>query len=245
MKAHNLVTFLDKYLDIAAITDESNNGLQVESPEDVEKMGFSVDACMDVFQKAQEENCQMIFVHHGLIWGGINYVRGDIFNRLTFLIENGIGLYAAHLPLDIHKEVGNNVQMAHLLELDITGEFCQHNNRLLGVLCQTDTTIDDITTKIRNTLGEYTLFAFGSDHIKKVGIVTGSGTRALDAAIKAGCDTFITGEPKHMVYHTAKENHITLICAGHYKTETLGVLSLMKKMKEYVDTVFIDSPTGL
>lgn len=101
-------------------------------------MGFSVDACMDVFQKAQNENCQIVFVHHGLIWGGITSVRGEVYNWLKFLIKNGIGLYAAHLPLDIHKEVGNNIQMARLLGLDITGEFCKDKNVRLGVLCQTE-----------------------------------------------------------------------------------------------------------
>lgn len=246
MDAQKIVTFLDEYLDTKTIEDDSNNGLQIESCKDVQKIGFAVDACMDVFRIARKEQCQLAIVHHGLIWGGIPYLRGDVYKRIKFLIDNDIGLYASHLPLDIHKEVGNNVQMARLLNLEIIGEFCPYKNINLGLLCQTNTSLDELTSKIK-TLGDYTLFHFGGDHCKKVGIVTGSGTIALDSAVERGCDTFITGETKHASYHTAKENSLNVIFAGHYKTETLGVTALMKKVKEQfaTETIFIDVPTGL
>jgi len=247
MNAQEIVQFLDDYLNIHTIEDESNNGLQVESPEEIEKIGFSVDACIDVFRRAHTEGCQLIVVHHGLIWGGIKYMRGDVYKRVKFLMNSNIGLYACHLPLDIHKKVGNNTQMAHLLGLNITGEFGPYKNINLGLLCQADLPLNELTSKIQKTLGDYTLFQFGGDHCKKVGIVTGSGTVALKSAVEQGCDTFITGEPKHASYHTAKENNLNVIFAGHYRTETLGIRALMEKVKEQfaIDTVFIDVPTGL
>ena len=174
-------------------------------------------------------------------------MRGDIYKRLKVLIDHDIGLYAAHLPLDIHKEVGNNVQMAHLLGLEIIGEFFTYKNITLGVLCQSRTTITALTTAIKETLGDYTLLKFGKEQVIQVGIVTGSGKMAIDSAIESGCDTFITGEIGHMVFHTAKENNLNIICAGHYKTETLGIKALQAKIKGKfaVETVFIDVPTGL
>ncbi len=247
MDARELVKFLDEYLDISEIEDESNNGLQVEAPGNVQKIGFSVDACMDVFQKAHKEKCELIITHHGLIWGGIKYVRGDVYKRIKFLSEKEIGLYAAHIPLDIHKEVGNNVQLAHLLEFDIVGDFCPDRNIKIGTLCRGDVEVYGLTRKIQEALGSCTLFKFGKDSCRRIGIVTGAGAFALDSAIEAGCDTFITGEARHSSYHKAEENAINIIFAGHYKTETLGVKALMEKIKEKfgLETVFIDAPTGL
>lgn len=247
MNAHEITAFLDEYLNTPHIEDDSNNGLQVETSTDIKKIGFAVDACMDVFRTAHLQGCQFIIVHHGLIWGGIRYIRGDTYTRIKFLINHGIGLYACHLPLDIHKEVGNNVQMARLLQFEITGEFHSYKNVKLGLLCQTDKPLEDVTEILHKHLGEYTLLHFGGDSCKKVGIVTGSGSIALDSAIALGCDTFITGETRHSSYHKAKENNINVICAGHYKTETLGITALMEKVTEQfsIDAVFIDSPTGL
>ncbi len=247
MDAERIVQFLDEYLQIRTVEDESNNGLQVEGPEKVKKIGFSVDACMDVFTKARDGKCSMIVVHHGLMWGSLDYIRGDIFRRVKFLMENGIALYAAHLPLDIHKEVGNNVQLASLLGLEVMGDFFQYRNTKLGLLCRADESLDALTNKVKETLGQYTVLKFGKDHVRRVGIITGAGTMGLNAAAEIGCDTFITGEARHRSYHLAKESGMNVIFAGHYRTETLGVRALMEKInKEFkVETVFIDVPTGL
>ncbi|MCD6140932.1 MAG: Nif3-like dinuclear metal center hexameric protein, partial [Thermococcus sp.] len=101
-----IVNFLDEYLNVLAFPDKSRNGLQVEGKEEVEKIAFAVDACMDTFIKARAFGADMLIVHHGLIWGGIEYVRGLVQKRLKFLLENELNLYAAHLPLDLHPEVG-------------------------------------------------------------------------------------------------------------------------------------------
>ncbi len=247
MNIQRIATFLDEYLEIKMIEDDCNNGLQVECSQPIKKTGFAVDACMDVFRKAQNEQCQMVIVHHGMIWRGIDFVRGDIYRRLKFLIENDIGLYAAHLPLDVHIETGNNVQMADLLGLEPIGAFHLYKNTKIGMICLTDIELDELAQKVQNHFGEYMLLPFGKTHVKRVGIVTGSGTQALDSCIEAGCDTFITGEAKHGSYHKAKENNLNVLFAGHYKTETLGVKALMEKVRDMfkTETVFLNVPTGL
>ena len=247
MKSHELVSFLDHYLSIESIEDDSNNGLQVEVEGEINTVGFAVDACMDVFRKALSEKCDLIVVHHGMIWGGIRYIRGNTFERVHFLIRNTIGLYAVHLPLDIHKEVGNNVQMAHLIGFESTGEFCTYKNNKIGLICEGNAPLSHIVERIDAAFNSHRLWKFGNDTCRKIGIITGSGTYCLEAAIEEGCDTFISGEPKHMAYHQARENKLNVLFAGHYQTETLGVKALMQKINTMfpVTTVFLDSPTGL
>ena len=247
MNLQELISFLDQYLSIYSIEDDSNNGLQVESQGEINTVGFAVDACMDVFEKGFSEKCDLILVHHGMIWGGIRYITGDVYERIHFLMKNNMGLYAAHLPLDIHKEVGNNIQLAHLIGFKAVGEFCTYKNNKIGLICEGNVPLSQVIERMDAVFNSHRLWNFGSDVCKKIGIITGSGTYCLDVAIREGCDTFISGEPKHMAYHQAQENKINVIFAGHYQTETLGVKALMEKVKKKfsVATVFIDSPTGL
>lgn len=247
MNRQELISFLDDYLSIHTIDDDSNNGLQIQSDGEIDTVGFAVDACMDIFEKAHAQQCGLLVVHHGLIWGGLQYITGDIYERVKFLIQHNMGLYAAHLPLDIHEEVGNNIQMAHLLGVEKMKGFCSYKNENIGLLCEKEIPLSDIMERMDALFNTHDVWKFGPDICERIGIITGSGTYCLTAAIKEGCDTFITGEPKHMVYHQAKENHINVICAGHYQTETLGVKALMEKIKDTfpVSVVFLDSPTGL
>jgi len=117
MLLNEIVDYLDEFLDIKNIQDSCKNGLEVEGKEEIKKIGFSVDACLESFQKAVSVKCDLLIVHHGMFWGDIEYVTDITYERVKHLIKNDIALYAAHLPLDIHPEVGNNVQLAR----------CRHN----------------------------------------------------------------------------------------------------------------------
>jgi dinuclear metal center YbgI/SA1388 family protein len=247
MKSQEMVSFLDEYLSIHTIEDDSNNGLQIQSDGEIETVGFAVDACLDVFEQAHARGCDMLVVHHGIIWGGIPYITNASYERVKFLIQHNMGLYAAHLPLDIHKEIGNNTQIARLLGVKSVKGFCPYKNVTIGLLCEGEISVSDIVERMDASFHTHRLWKFGPDISKKIGIITGSGTSCLDAAIQEGCDTFITGEPKHMAYHQAEEARINVICAGHYQTETLGVKALMEKIEDRfpVCVMFIDSPTGL
>ncbi|MBU7015656.1 MAG: Nif3-like dinuclear metal center hexameric protein [Theionarchaea archaeon] len=246
MDVERIVGFLDEYLKTKEIEDDCNNGLQVECDAEIKKVGFSVDASMELFKRGKKEGCQLLIVHHGLIWGGISYIRGVQYRRIRELIENTMGLYAAHLPLDVHPEVGNTAVLARLLGLEIVGDFFRYKNVNLGLLCKTCISREELTMKINQEVGDCQVLEFGPDLVEHVGMVTGSGTQALDSAVQAGCDTFITGEPKHVSYHQAKESKINVMYAGHYQTETSGVKALMDKVSASceVETVFCDIPTG-
>lgn len=250
MKLFKLKKFLDNFLKISEIEDVSINGLQVEGKEEVNKICFAVDASIDTFKIAKKENADMLFVHHGIIWNGIKNVRGINYRRLKFLIENKISLYAAHLPLDKHNEVGNNIQFLKIFEItnDIE-EFGAYHGVKIGYKgkFKNERKFDDFVKDIESKINtKCKILKFGKKKIKKVGVVSGGASSLIDEAIEE-VDCFVTGEPSHQVYHLAKEGKINVIFAGHYATETLGVKAMAefinKKFK--IETKFIDIPTDM
>ncbi len=249
MKLEEVVRFLDEFLGIEEWEDKSNNGLQVEGKSDVEKVAFAVDACMEVFEKAREIGADMVVVHHGLIWGGIDYVRGITRRRLKFLLDNEISLYAAHLPLDAHPRVGNNVQLLRLLDVEAEGQFGIYRGKPIGFYGRFErpTKLEEIVGDLRRLNEHLVVLNFGKEDVKSVGAVSGRGSFALTEAVELGLDLFVTGEVDHSAYHLAKESGINVIFAGHYATETLGIKSLMNVVGEELelDVEFIDVPTGL
>ncbi len=249
MKLEEVVRFLDDFLGIEEWEDKSNNGLQVEGRSDVEKVAFAVDACMEAFEKAREIGADMVVVHHGLIWGGIDYVRGVTKKRLKFLLDNEISLYAAHLPLDAHPRVGNNVQLLRLLEIEPEGQFGVYKGKPIGFYGRFESPkkLEEIVKALRGLNDHLVVLSFGRKDVRNVGAVSGRGSFALAEAVELGLDLFVTGEVDHSAYHLAKESGINVIFAGHYATETLGLKSLMNVVGEELelDVEFIDVPTGL
>ena len=240
MLLNEIVDYLDEFLDIKNIQDSCKNGLEVEGKEEIKKIGFSVDACLESFQKAVSVKCDLLIVHHGMFWGDIEYVTDITYERVKHLIKNDIALYAAHLPLDIHPEVGNNVQLAKLLNLEIQNTFCKYRNIDVGIICKNDTDFNDLLKRIQKHFpAKYMKF---NNVSKKVGIITGSGGLGIKEAVDKRCDTFITGEMRYIDYHPIKEYEINVIYGGHYATEVWGLKALMDHIQKKfdIDCEFLD-----
>jgi dinuclear metal center YbgI/SA1388 family protein len=243
-----IVHYLDEFLRIAAVEDVSCNGLQVQGPAEVSKVGLAVDACMATYAKAADEGCGMLLAHHGLIWGGLKSLTGARFAHVRYLIENGIGLYAAHLPLDLHPEVGNNVCLARLLGLSAVVPFGSYKGidiGFAGVLPRKAST-DEIAGMLGEGLGgPVKSLPFGGELNGTVGIVSGGGSDCLEEAIEKGIDCFVTGEPDHRNHHQALEGNLNVIYCGHYHSEQLGVKEVGRVLTQRfgVETVFLDEPT--
>lgn len=249
MELNKIRNFLDDYLKIAQIEDSSVNGLQVEGKKEVNKIAFGVDACQSLFDFAKNENADMVVVHHGIIWDGIKSVTGITYKRIKFLVENEISLYASHLPLDKHDEIGNNIQFLKLLKIEKKEEFGDYHGINIGFMGEfkSDKNIDSFVEDIdRKLMTKCKILKFGKDKIKKVGVVSGCAPGIVEEAVEK-VDCFVTGEASHQVYHAAKEAKINVVFAGHYATETLGVkaLSELAEKKFKIKTQFIDLPTGL
>ncbi|ACS32776.1 Nif3-like dinuclear metal center hexameric protein [Thermococcus gammatolerans] len=250
MNRDELVAFLDEYLQISAYPDKSSNGLQVEGKEEVNRVAFAVDTTLRTIERAVNGKADMLVVHHGMIWGGLNYITGIHYKRLKALIENGLNLYVAHLPLDAHPEVGNNVGLLRLLDLEPKGPFGEYKSLSIGFYGEfeepqpIEKVAQIIAEKLDTTVRTY---EFGRRVIKTVGAISGAGAFALEEAYRKGIDLLITGEFGHADYLTAIDLPQSVLVAGHYKTETLGVKALMELIRERfgLDVFFIDEPTGL
>jgi len=251
MRLRDLVYYLDKYLRIDVFDDTSQNGLQVEGPEEVSVVTFAVDGCQEAFEAAVAANAQLLIVHHGLLWAQPRRLVGPLFRQVRTLIEGGCGLYAAHVPLDAHPEVGNNVELARLLGLQDTQPFGEYRGAAIGVAGNLDPPLE-IPTLIGRLIEilhvpPMRVLNHGPAAARRVGCVTGGAAEMIEQADVAGLDTYITGEPRHVFFHEASERGLNVIFAGHYATETLGLKALAGHLEKGLGlrTEFLDIPTGL
>ncbi|PIE04987.1 MAG: Nif3-like dinuclear metal center hexameric protein [Spirochaetales bacterium] len=236
--------------DVIDSIDASMNGIQVGDPDmDISRMVFAVDACMDSFQRAAAEGAQALFVHHGLFWGPAMPLTGVLGERVRFLMNNNMALYACHLPLDRHAELGNNARMVQLLGLGDVQPFGEYKGRHIGfkgVLPKPE----KLETLIERLFGFWderiNALRFGPRNIRTVGMISGGGTREVSQAIAHGLDLYITGDSSHNIYHECREAGINVLFAGHYLTEIFGVQAMAEEAASVLglDTLFIDIPTG-
>lgn len=250
MELNELVAYLDDYLAVAGVPDSANalNGLQVEGPGPIRRVAAAVDASEASIRAAIEAGCDLLLVHHGLFWDGNRPVTGRRYRRLAALLESGVAVYSAHLPLDVHAEVGNNVVLARELGVAVRGRFGDHAGTEIGVWGDLSVTRDGLSARLGELLGaEVRLIAGGPARVERVGVLTGGGGSYVAAARAAGLDALVTGEGSHHTYFDAMEGGVNLYYAGHYATETWGVRALAAHLESRfgLEWVFVDQPTGL
>lgn len=247
----DLVAYLDDYLHVTDVPDfpGARNGLQVENGGTVTRIAACTDACQATIDAAAERGADLLLVHHGLFWGdGIQPLTGRNYRRIRGLLDGGIAVYSAHLPLDVHPEVGNNVQLARLLGMDAAGRFGEYEGCAIGVHGELEVARDELARRLAKAVGHApTVIATGPERCRRIGIVTGGGSSLIAQAHDAGLDTFVSGEGPHHSYFDAEEWGLNVIYAGHYATETLGVKALAEHLGERfgLPWEFIDHPTGL
>lgn len=236
----------DAYSDV----DASANGLQVGPREGtVDHAAFAVDAAEATITDAADAAADVLVVHHGLSWGGIDRITDHHYGRIAALIENDIALYVSHLPLDGHQTLGNAAVVADTLGLRETEAFGSMGPVTVGQRgVADDLSRSELVATLESELedDDVQLLEFGPETVEQVAIVTGSGTDWLAEAQAVGADTLITGEGKQQVYHRAREAGINVVLAGHYATETGGVQRLQSLAEEWgINTSYHSHPTGI
>jgi len=244
--------FFRGFLDFQGFSgDVAMNGIQVDNDgSPVKKIAFAVDGAMETFQQAAAKGADMLFVHHGLFWGAPARIAGNLRQRIKFLLDHNICLYAVHLPLDQHAEFGNNAVLAKLLGLQNIEPFGMYHGRKIGYkgTFSSPVTIDEAVKKIafegRPPAG---VFPFGRKDCLTAAVVSGGSSANARDAIDEGIDLFITGESFHGVYHDCLEAKLNMIAGGHYSTEVWGVQAVMRHCVSNlgIDCEFLDIPTGL
>lgn len=253
MNLQDLDRRLSQYLDLGAVAaiDRSRNGLQVaRRSAEVRRVAFAVDASLETFRRAASAGADVLVVHHGLFWADPLVLTGSAYERVRFLLEHDLALWAAHYPLDRHPEVGNNALIAKRLGLVDVEPFGLHLGVKLGCKGRLPSPLP--LARLADILAEglpepVTTFPFGPAEVRSVGIVSGGAPLDVEQAVREGLDAYVSGEPAHTIHHYCREEGINALFAGHYRTETHGVRALAAWVAREtgLETCWIDVPTGL
>lgn len=252
-----ITQFLDDLLHIAKTPDYPNalNGVQVETSNEISGIAAAVDARLETILGTQTAGMNLLLVHHGLFWGGLQPLRGVHLRRIRALLTHDIGLYSAHLPLDAHPAFGNNVLLAHQLGLTPMEGFARFQTLEVGVMGEADLPTREIIDRAERFARQWggSIRQAGANDANRItrrwAICTGNGATSdtLHEAAYHHIDTLIVGEGPHWTAVDAGELGLAIIYAGHYATETLGVRALAECVGQEFSLPwkFIDVPTGL
>jgi len=258
MRLSDLVSNLDNLFKKDQFIDKSINGLQVPGKGDVKKILTGVSISKELIEKAVEKKCDSVIVHHGMFWGEQSYPIQDIAReRFNLLSKNGISLIAYHLPLDAHRDIGNNYPVCR--------DFCHHESGFDGKNIKDFGSMGDFSIgasfELNNNLDieflkEQTKLYYEhevihlkcqKEKIKKIAIVSGAGANFLKEAAVENIDLLITGEAEEWSMHEAIEHNVNLFACGHYATERIGIQMLNEYLnkKLNIESVFFDIPNPI
>lgn len=245
MQRTELENYLNSYLDTAGFRDYCPNGLQVEGRSEVRTLVTGVTASLALLQSALERGADAILVHHGYFWRNEDArIIGTRRERLALLMSNNLNLFAFHLPLDVHPEIGNNAQLARVLDLPCSGRFGEQNVASHGCF-DTALTLGELSARIATRLERVPL-VIGDERkpIRRIAWCTGAAQSLLEDAVRLGVDAYISGEISEPTVHLAREADVAYIAAGHHATERYGVRALGEHLAEKfgLSHHFVDIP---
>jgi dinuclear metal center YbgI/SA1388 family protein len=242
-----LAKYLAQTLDITRFRDYCPNGLQVEGRPQIGKVVTGVTASLALVEAAIDAGADAILVHHGYFWRGEDArVIGPKYQRLKALLTHDINLFAYHLPLDMHPQFGNNVQLAQRLGLTPEGRFGEDGLGWLGLAAEADVkTVGDLARVVEIRLGRPPL-VIGDVHepLGRIGWCTGAAQNLLADAIAAGATAYLSGEISEPTVHLARESGVAYLACGHHATERYGIQALGMHLAQQfgIDHHFIDIP---
>lgn len=237
MNLEQIAAWLDKTLSVGSFDDVSNNGVQVarrDATADVTRVAFAVDASVRAVRAAAAAGAQLLFVHHGLSWGGgIRRLTGGVYEAVRAAMDADLALYACHLPLDAHPTLGNNAQLAKLLGLKGVRPAFSCHGRAIGLVGEwpprakgrARAPADAIDRRIRETV-----LRLGAG-ARRLGVCSGGAGEFAEEARRLGCDLYVTGEASWGDVVAAENCGLKMLCLGHYETETGGVRAVAAAMR--------------
>lgn len=235
---------LDAWLQPAAFTDAAENGLQVEGRPEVERVVCGVTASLELLERALAARADAVVVHHGLVWGGgIRRLDGWLGARVRLLFKSDLSLFAYHLPLDAHAELGNNAGLARALGLVETRPFGRYKGQLIGVAGALPAPLSPAAflERVASSVGPVHPASRVERPVRTVGVVSGGAADLLHDAVSEGLDAYLTGEPAEWSSAMAKETGVGFVAAGHHATERFGVRALAERLRaQGLDAQFID-----
>ena len=244
MNHYELEHIVNQQLNSHTFSDYEPNGLQVEGRAEVKTIITGVTACQALIDEAVARNADAILVHHGYFWKNESaIIKGMKRNRLRALLANDINLYGWHLPLDAHAQLGNNAQLAELLDIDVQGEVVP---LVFWGELKTPLSGEELAQRITQKLGRQPLHCGDNApaQIRRIAWCSGGGQGFIDNAAAFGVDAYLTGEVSEQTIHSAREQGLHFFAAGHHATECGGIKALGEWLAESygLDVTFIDIP---
>ncbi|MCC7069849.1 MAG: Nif3-like dinuclear metal center hexameric protein [Deltaproteobacteria bacterium] len=246
MRVHrdDLARLLDGWLSPATFTDAAENGLQVEGKPEVERVVCGVTASRALIERALDERADAIIVHHGLVWsGGIRRLDGWLGARVRLLMKAELSLFAYHLPLDAHPELGNNAELARALGVVETRPFGRYQGQLIGVagVLQEPLAAAAFLARVAERVGPVHPASRLVEQVRSVGICSGGAASMIHDAVAERLDVFVTGEPAEWSHAISAETGVGFLAAGHHATERFGPRALAARLtSQGIDARFID-----
>src|SRR5207253_11365571 len=210
---NEIVSYCDSYLRLGEIQDYENalNGLQLENSGKVKKIAAAVDVSSRALQKCAKCGANLLIVHHGMFWPGLRPVTRALRRQLKLAFENDIAIYSAHLPLDLHPKVGNNVLVMRALGFENSEPFFEDKGSLLGRRASVDIALDELVRRLEKAVaGSVKSTASGPKTVRHLRVITGAAGIEIQRIAAEGIDTFITGEAPHSAAVTAAELRLNL-----------------------------------
>jgi dinuclear metal center YbgI/SA1388 family protein len=251
-----IASYTNELLDTKNTPDYENalNGVQLEHDGPVRAIAGAVDFSTGAIRGAIEQSANLLIVHHGMFWSGLERLENGALRRLRMLLDNDIAVYSSHLPLDRHATCGNNVLLAQEFGLEGRRPFASHSGVFIGVAGDADLETSELAHRVRRFSESHggslrmSRIAAGR-RTRRWGICSGAGASAdiLNEALSSGIDTLIVGEGPHWTAVFAEEHDLAILYAGHYATETVGVRALARHLGEKFNLPwsFVAAPTGL
>ena len=229
IQRHALLSHFDGLLQPERFKDYGPNGLQVEGRSEIRRLVSGVTASRALIEAAIDAQADALFVHHGLFWRGMDgRITGWLKERIRLLLQHDINLFAYHLPLDAHAELGNNAQLGRHLGWRADASFGEQGLGLVGD-CVPNSAADGqpatataLATHVQRRLGRAVTCVDAGRPIRRVAWCTGGAQGFFEAAIAAGADVYLTGEISEPQAHLARETGVSFIAAGHHATERYG-----------------------
>ncbi|MDQ2676024.1 MAG: Nif3-like dinuclear metal center hexameric protein [Actinomycetota bacterium] len=247
-----IIAFCDDTLDADAFEDYGPNGLQVPGRGEVTRVATCVSAHLESIERAIALEADLLIAHHGLFWDfHPRALTVPMAARLRAALGAGLNLAGYHLPLDAHRQIGNNALICETLGLALSPEpFGRAKGAAIGAIGRSDDGIPaaELLARVRSRINADALcFETGPDTVRAVGILSGAGASAIAEAVASRLDAVITGEPAEHAMADAREGSVHFVAAGHYATETFGIRRLGELVAERfgVEHHFIDVPNPI
>jgi dinuclear metal center YbgI/SA1388 family protein len=228
----DIVAYCDTRTRVAAFKDApaAFNGLQLGNDGRVTRIGAAVDAGLVPFQAAVAAGVDFLIVHHGMYWDMPKPLTAQAYERIAALVGGNCALYSSHLPLDSHRQIGNNALLAQQLGLKAKKGFIPNEGGDIGRIANSKMARAALRKKLESLYRRVIAIEYGSTAPKQVAFCSGSGNSAINALEAEGVDTLVTGELREEWFNVAQERKLNLYLCGHYATEVHAVKALAAEL---------------